>query len=723
VDEVASIDPQAVFYNLFACSNSRYVETDYMGGWYIFCQTFGLASVGSTKTGSMLNFDAFYEPFGMGSAIGEAFAAWFSEMLWDGLPDIDICWFYGMILCGDPTLVPGQSSSPEMVAYDLSDVFGDGDYVLEPGETVECRFTFTNLGAAAASGLSIGLSINNTSINIIDDSAYIGDIAPGSYANNDGDPLEFEIPIDYLPHIDTLYLSMTWNGGACFDTVSIGQALGGVEILLVDDDDNAGIEDYYQRYLDNNLIPYHEWNAAESTVTSGDLISYDIVVWFTGGYRAELLNSVENLAIKEYLDSGGNLFISGQGIAEQLTTADPDFLHNYLKSEYLSTIYVPVLTDIPGGVVFDYTDSLCIIGAGGQGYQTNANQIDTINGGVAEFEFMSGIGLGTVSYEGSYRVVFFSFGFETILNGNSRWVDRDSLYSDILDFFNYIRPAEYPVAYDLTVSPGDPMWMLDHTPDFSWSYFDPESRPQEKYHIQVGNDDLWGTVEMWDYGPISGSETLITYDGAYLECGQKYYIRVRVFNGSGWSNWVSTSMRMNGVPVPTVLSPTNMEAVEDLTPDLSHDNMVDPEGSPLTCSYELYEDESLTVLLAHAEDLPAGVGERMSWTVPLVLSENEDYYWRVCTSDTIETGKWSYAAGFVVFPEIISSCGDANSDDEINIGDAVFMISYIFFGAAGPNPECIGDANGDEEINIGDAVYLISYVFMGGPPPMETCCL
>jgi len=32
-----------------------------------------------------------------------------------------------------------------------------------------------------------------------------------------------------------------------------------------------------------------------------------------------------------------------------------------------------------------------------------------------------------------------------------------------------------------------------------------------------------------------------------------------------------------------------------------------------------------------------------------------------------------------------------------------------------------GDANGDEQVNVGDAVFLINYVFKGGPPPAADC--
>jgi uncharacterized Ntn-hydrolase superfamily protein len=64
-------------------------------------------------------------------------------------------------------------------------------------------------------------------------------------------------------------------------------------------------------------------------------------------------------------------------------------------------------------------------------------------------------------------------------------------------------------------------------------------------------------------------------------------------------------------------------------------------------------------------------------------------------------------------------CGDANGDRTINVGDAVFLISYVFKGGPPPWPIEEGDANCDGQTNIGDAVYLISHIFKGGPGP---CC-
>ncbi|MCP4567036.1 MAG: hypothetical protein GY841_05585, partial [FCB group bacterium] len=62
--------------------------------------------------------------------------------------------------------------------------------------------------------------------------------------------------------------------------------------------------------------------------------------------------------------------------------------------------------------------------------------------------------------------------------------------------------------------------------------------------------------------------------------------------------------------------------------------------------------------------------------------------------------------------------GDANSDESINVGDAVWMINYVFKGGDAPICYGEGDANGDCALNVGDAVYLINYVFKSGPAPI-----
>ncbi|MCP4568913.1 MAG: hypothetical protein GY841_15160 [FCB group bacterium] len=63
--------------------------------------------------------------------------------------------------------------------------------------------------------------------------------------------------------------------------------------------------------------------------------------------------------------------------------------------------------------------------------------------------------------------------------------------------------------------------------------------------------------------------------------------------------------------------------------------------------------------------------------------------------------------------------GEANGDEAFNVGDAVYLVGYIFKGGPYPYPYSLysGDANCDCQVNIGDVVWAINYVFKSGPPP------
>jgi len=62
--------------------------------------------------------------------------------------------------------------------------------------------------------------------------------------------------------------------------------------------------------------------------------------------------------------------------------------------------------------------------------------------------------------------------------------------------------------------------------------------------------------------------------------------------------------------------------------------------------------------------------------------------------------------------------GDANFDREVNVGDASFLINYVFFGGVAPEPLLdLGDTNCDGGVNVADAVTIINYVFKDGQKP------
>jgi hypothetical protein len=127
--EVHALMPPAFFYNLFNCSGTRYTETDNIGTWYALMSNYGLAAVGSSKTGSMLYFDEFYRPLGSGESIGDAYQDWFDEQARYGFSGDERAWYFGLNILGDPTVtifmedVSGESGnrdpSPKFIEYPL----------------------------------------------------------------------------------------------------------------------------------------------------------------------------------------------------------------------------------------------------------------------------------------------------------------------------------------------------------------------------------------------------------------------------------------------------------------------------------------------------------------------------------------------------------------------------------------------------------------------------
>ncbi|MEZ5357743.1 MAG: lamin tail domain-containing protein [Candidatus Zixiibacteriota bacterium] len=141
----------------------------------------------------------------------------------------------------------------------------------------------------------------------------------------------------------------------------------------------------------------------------------------------------------------------------------------------------------------------------------------------------------------------------------------------------------------------------------------------------------------------------------------------------------------------------------------------------------IWADEDLTQTGLHADFKLGASGEEIIFSNPLLLVEDYVVFGEQTTD--LSTGRCPNGSGdFIemspthgVENDCSSSyvCGDANADQSINVGDAVYLINYIFKGGSAPVPLESGDANCDGSVNIGDAVYLISYIFRGGPAP---CC-
>ena len=100
-EDIYRIDPHAFFFNLSACKAGRFVERNYLAGWYTFADTYGLLTISTTKPGLMKRGnDFFYGLVAQEMPLGEAFRGWFEVY---GVTDQPA--HYGLTLLGDPTLI------------------------------------------------------------------------------------------------------------------------------------------------------------------------------------------------------------------------------------------------------------------------------------------------------------------------------------------------------------------------------------------------------------------------------------------------------------------------------------------------------------------------------------------------------------------------------------------------------------------------------------------
>jgi hypothetical protein len=72
-------------------------------------------------------------------------------------------------------------------------------------------------------------------------------------------------------------------------------------------------------------------------------------------------------------------------------------------------------------------------------------------------------------------------------------------------------------------------------------------------------------------------------------------------------------------------------------------------------------------------------------------------------------------AGFVYASHV--KHGDASANGLVDMGDAIFLLNYLFRGGTDPCPMEAGDTNCNGLVDLGDAIFLLNYLFKGGPAP------
>jgi hypothetical protein len=316
--------------------------------------------------------------------------------------------------------------------------------------------------------------------------------------------------------------------------------------LLVDDDDGAGYEQYYEDALSALKEEYVLWTVTGAgSPTTHDLAQYGRAIWLTGDDDSTTLTIGDRSALAAYLDGGGRLFVSGQDIGFDIG-ADP-FYANYLHAAYDSDD-----TNSYSLTGLDFLSGLDLVIQEGDGAdnQLSPSDISPKAGALAVLDYPDPHLYGGVAYEDySNRVVYFSFGFEAIDNE----INRTEVMSRTLAWL------------------GGCTCQAVYGADFSWTPATP--RAGEAVHFAGSTEGEPPILFIWDFGDgKQGSGATVGH--AYTREGN-YTVTLTATNACG-----TDAIRHT---VPVLPAPCEPVQVVTVTTEISACSVTfdaDVDGSP-----------------------------------------------------------------------------------------------------------------------------------------------
>ena len=251
---------------------------------------------------------------------------------------------------------------------------------------------------------------------------------------------------------DTLYVRVSaWSAAGPSDPSDVYAARAASvpsTVLLVDGNDRwqaqpapenslGGGHDFLRAYAETLGDVAFDSCSNEAVVDGAcSLSSYDVVLWALGEESTEqaALDADERAALTAYTEAGGNLLISGAELAWHLgangDAGEVAFLEDVLRAGYAgddAATFVarpdsPLLED--GALLGFLTPDAMVVGY--------ADLLDPLGGATSWIHYVGGAGgVGAVRYDGSYRVTYLGFPFESI-DGLD---DRQIVMDETLAFF------------------------------------------------------------------------------------------------------------------------------------------------------------------------------------------------------------------------------------------------------------------------------------------------
>lgn len=604
-----------------------------------------------------------------------------------------------------------QWSRPYYTLDSTSFVDAGLDGFLDPLETVQFFFELTNLWKGV-SDVTVTVSSNDPDIVFNVPSVTISSIGgEGGTADNYLDPIEFVVPDLNYPTYDSFYVTIESDAGQFVSTFRLEKVVGRPEILLVDDDRGNDYDTLYLSDLKKKQAPADYWEKAiQGSPSAADLGEYSTVFWFTGDTSSNLMTPTDIQTIKDFLDGGGNLFLSGQGLANELHNEDSAFLADYLHARADIMFFNLIHEGVAGSPIGDGLSYRYYSGANQE--FTASQMIEVVPPAEAAFNFKNG-GPSALHYDGAHKVVFFNWGYEAISNNFGSYDTRDTLLANILYFLTNWEPQPcFDSDGDGFGNPGHPENRCpdDNCPDFynpDQSDYDGDGLGDSCDNCMfVGNldqadSDGDGVGDLCDNCPelSNSAQADADYDGVGDLCDNCPDV-----SNNNQANLDGDSYGDMCDNCPSVDNEDQADGDGDDIGDIC-DNCVDVVNPDQDNS----DGDALGDLCDNCPDVTNPEQEDLDVDMVGDSCDNCIDTYNPDQADSNGNGLGD-ACDYI--------CGDASGDGKTNILDATYIINYLYKGGPAPNPLGSADCDGNTLLNILDVTYLINYLYKGGPPPI-----
>jgi hypothetical protein len=311
---------------------------------------------------------------------------------------------------------------------------GNGNGVVDPGETLDVVVAIDNQGSASADSVDAILHCFDMDITLLDSSGWFGHVGIDSSTDNASDP--FTIFVDTTEAVGTtLNFVMSVTSNYCSETLTFSLIVGNKHYYLWNPDPSPSSGDTIHAYL-SSLGYCGDYG----TTLPASLAQYRALLVCLGVYSNRHLitqGSAEAVQLTDYLNSGGRVYIEGSSV----WYVDPLYFNGHNFGSVFGLQGVDWSYGDLGPVAGQsgtFTTSMSFTYAGENAYM---DHMQTANGGFLIFRDANNYyNCGIARDAGNYKTVGLSFELGGLVDGTPPST-RSALLDSIMKFFGVNGPG------------------------------------------------------------------------------------------------------------------------------------------------------------------------------------------------------------------------------------------------------------------------------------------